>query len=77
MSFYAIYASCNFNRSIYIERNVEMMTKEGSTQIVNFMTSGAGVLELGCGHISHSKKGIISLKIFFSTTMHRLDKRSI
>ena len=44
MSFYAIYASCNFNRSIYIERNVVMMTKEGSTQIKNFMTSGAGVL---------------------------------
>ena len=30
-----------------------MMTKEGSTQIFNFMTSGAGVLMLGRGHISH------------------------
>ena len=30
-----------------------MMTKEGSTQIVNFMTLGAGVLMLGRGHISH------------------------
>ena len=30
-----------------------MMTKEGSTQIINFMTPGAGVLMLGRGHISH------------------------
>ena len=30
-----------------------MMTKEGSTKIVNFMTPGAGVLVLGRGHISH------------------------
>ena len=28
-----------------------MMTKEGSTKIVNFMTPWAGVLVLGCGHI--------------------------
>ena len=33
-----------------------MMTKEGSTQIVNFMTSGAVVLVLGRGHISHIVK---------------------
>ena len=32
---------------------VVMITKEGSTKIVNFMTPGAGVLVLGCGHISH------------------------
>ena len=30
-----------------------MMTKEGSTQIVNFMNSAAGVLMLERGHISH------------------------
>ena len=30
-----------------------MMTKEGSTQIVNFMTPGAGVLILGRDHISY------------------------
>ena len=29
-----------------------MMTKKGSTKIVNFMTPRAGVLMLGCGHIS-------------------------
>ena len=35
---------------------VVMMTKEGSTKIVNFMSPGAGVLVLGCGHISHRVK---------------------
>ena len=29
-----------------------MMTKEGSTKIVPFMTPEAGVLVLGCGHIT-------------------------
>ena len=32
---------------------IVMMTKEGSTKIVNFMTSGAGIFVLGCGHISN------------------------
>ena len=42
-----------------------MMTKEGSTKFVNFMTTWAGVLVLGHGHISHTVKMhllIISLK---------------
>ena len=39
-----------------------MMTKEVSTQIVNFMTPGTGVLALGCGHISHIVKIHYSLK---------------
>ena len=39
-----------------------MMTKEGSTQIVNFMTPGAGVLVLGGGHISHTVKMHYSIK---------------
>ena len=30
-----------------------MMTKEGSTKIVNLITPGAGVLMLGRGHKSH------------------------
>ena len=30
-----------------------MMTKEGTTQIVNFMTPEAGVLMLGHAHMSH------------------------
>ena len=33
-----------------------MMTKEGSTKIVNFMTPGTAVLVLGRGHISHILK---------------------
>ena len=33
-----------------------MMTNEGSTKIVNFMTPGVGVLVLGRGHISHIEK---------------------
>ena len=32
---------------------IVMMTKEGSTKIVNFMTPGAGDLVLGRGHISN------------------------
>ena len=35
---------------------IVMMNKEGSTKIVNFMTPRAGVLVLGCGHISHIVK---------------------
>ena len=35
---------------------IVIMTKEGSTKIVNFMTPGAGVLVLGRGHISHFMK---------------------
>ena len=38
-----------------------MMTKEGSTKTVNFMTPGAGVLVLGCGHISY----IVKMHYFF------------
>ena len=33
-----------------------MMTKEGSTKIVNFMTPEAGVLVVECGHISYIMK---------------------
>ena len=32
---------------------IVMMTKKGSTKIVTFMIPGAGVLVLGCGHVSH------------------------
>ena len=37
-----------------------MMTKEGSTKIVNFTTPGAGVLMLGRGHISHYSEYVLS-----------------
>ena len=41
-----------------------MMTKEGYTQIINLMTSGAGVPALGCGHISHKVKCKIRQTIY-------------
>ena len=40
-----------------------MMTKEGSTKIVNFMTPGAGGLSLECGHKSHKVKMNYFLRI--------------
>ena len=46
---------------------VVMMTKEGSSNIANFMTPGAGVLVLGCGHISHiAKIHLYFFKMFLS-----------
>ena len=33
-----------------------MMTKKGSTKLVNFMTPGAGFFLPGRGHISHTVK---------------------
>ena len=39
-----------------------MITKEGSTLIVNFMTPGAGILVIWCAHISH----IVKVQYFFS-----------
>ena len=42
-----------------------MMTKEGSTKIVDCMTPGAGVLMLGHGHISH----IVKLHYFFKNIL--------
>ena len=50
---------------------VIMMTKEGSTQIINFMTPGAGVLAKWVGHINHIMKVHYFFKIFFLTPMHR------
>ena len=42
-----------------------MMTKEESTKIVTFMTSTAGVLVLGCGHISR----IVKMHYFFKNLL--------
>ena len=53
-----LYPSAWFRQTKYIV----MMTKEGSTKIVNFMTPGAGVLVLGHGHISHIVKMHYSYK---------------
>ena len=38
-----------------------MITKEGSTKIINFMTPGVGVFVLRCGHISY----IVKIYYFF------------
>ena len=53
-----------------------MMTKEGSTQIVNFITPGTGVLVLGCGHINHIVKMHYFLKnlLLFSGACFRKNK---
>ena len=51
----------SFDVSIRQTKYIVMMTKEGSTQIVNFMTPRAGVLVLGYGHISH----IVKMHYFF------------
>ena len=44
-----LYSQALIRQTIYIV----LMTKEGCTKIVNFMTPGAGVLMFGHGHISH------------------------
>ena len=43
-----------------------MMTKEGSTKIVNFITPWAGVLLLGCCHIRHIH--VVKMHYFFKTS---------
>ena len=47
---------------------IVMMTKEGSTKIVNFMTLRPGALMLGRGHISHYSDYVLSsiLSIYFT-----------
>ena len=42
---------------------IVIMTKEGSTKIVNFMNPVVGVLVLGHGHISH----IVKMHVISST----------
>ena len=44
---------------------IVIMTREGSTKIVNVMTSRTGVLVLGCGHISH----IVKTHYFFKNLL--------
>ena len=46
-----------------------MMTKEGSTKIVNFMTPRAGVLMLGHGHISHYSEYVLSSTLSIYRTL--------
>ena len=46
-----------------------MMTKEGSTKLVNFITPGAGVLMLGRGHISHYSDYVVSSNLSTYSTL--------
>ena len=45
------------------------MANEGSTEIVNFMTSRAGVLMLGRGHISHYSEYVLSSTLSIYSTL--------
>ena len=56
---------------------IVMMTKEGSTKILTFMTPLAGVLGLGGGHISHIVEMHFSYKNHHLTPRHRSNKLSI
>ena len=47
-----LYSGAGFRQT----KCIVMMTKEGITKIVNFITLGAGVLVLGLGHVSHKVK---------------------
>ena len=55
---------------------VVIMTMEGSTKIVNFMTPRAGVLVLGRGHLSHIVKVHYFFKKSFSLLSHVLIKQT-
>ena len=44
---------------------IVMITKEGSTKIVNFMTSGAEVFVLGCVHVSY----VVKMHYFFKNLL--------
>ena len=44
---------------------IVLITKERSTKNINFMSPGAGVLVLGCGHLSH----IVKMHYFFKNLL--------
>ena len=56
-----LYSQAQIRQTKYIV----MMTKEGSTKLVNFMTPGAEVLVLGCGHVSH----LVKIHYFFKNLL--------
>ena len=45
------------------------MTKKESSKIVNFMTHGAEVFMLGCGHISHYREYALCFTLSIDSTM--------
>ena len=46
-----------------------MMTNEGSTKIVNFITTGAEVLMLGRDHIGHYSEYVLSSTLSIYSTL--------
>ena len=54
-----------FQAQIRHTKYIVMLTKEGSTKIVNFMTPGAGALVLGRGH----KSRIVKMHYFFKNLL--------
>ena len=70
------------NRLLYSQAQIRqtkyivMLTKEGSTKIVSFMSPGSGVLVMGHGHISHIVTMHYSLKnlYLYSQAMFRKTK---
>ena len=46
-----------------------MMTKEGSTEFVNLMIPGAGVLMLGRGHISNYSEDVLYSTLSIYSTL--------
>ena len=48
---------------------IVMMTKEGSTTVVNFMTPGARVFMLGRGEISHYSEYALSSSLSTYSTL--------
>ena len=55
---------------------IVLMTNEGSTKIVNFMTPRAGVLKLGRGHIGHYSEYVVSSTLSIYSTLVAIVLRS-
>ena len=62
---YFFFKTTFFSTLRHKTEGIVMMSKEGSTKIVNFMTPGTGVLVLGRGHISH----ILKMHYFFKNLL--------
>ena len=62
---FLLYSQAQTRQIMYIV----LVTNEGSTKIVNFMTPGTGVLMLGCGHISHYSEYVVSSTLSIYSTL--------
>ena len=60
-----LYLGAWFRQTKYIV----LITKEGSTKIVNFMTPGARVLMLGRGYINHYSENVVSSTLSIYSTL--------